>query len=253
MVARWISELSFIFTWGILLIGAGQMAIVAQEGSNFQLLHDAGLIIRLKNLEEGQPPFVSHNLLFFTYKGNTQTQVVGIAFESEGFANLKMLERNAHNVFIYVVPLPAEGRVAYRYWVDGLWQRDPVNPLYYLDSYEVAISFYENNDLSRIQGINPVTVGNSYDFYARFAPGQDVYILGSFNNWNPFIAPLEQKRLIEPELAEYYIRIQHLVPGDYQYYFWVGGFKRLDALNPREAINSSTGEQVSIFTVHSQK
>ncbi|MEM9424742.1 MAG: hypothetical protein AAF975_08160, partial [Spirochaetota bacterium] len=196
--------------WLLLGLLAGNLGVslAAQEGRSFQLPQDAGLIIRLKNLEEAQAPFISHNLLFFTYKGTPNTQVVGIAFESEAFAKLKMLERNAHDVFIYAIPIAAGNRVAYRYWVDGLWHRDPANPNYYLDSYEVAISLFENKDTSLLRRNNPVVVGRDYDFYAQFDPGDHVYILGNFNNWNPFISPLEE---IEPGV--YYIRIQHLQPG----------------------------------------
>ncbi len=228
--------------WPLLAI-LGTMRLSAQDDNSFQLPQDAGLIIRLKNLEEARAPFLSHSLLFFTYKGRPQTKAVGISFESEGFAELKMMERNGHDVFIYAIPLPREGRVGYRYWIDGLWQSDSANPNYYLDSHEVAISVFENKEYSIIKDVNPTVVGNDYDFYAYFDPGEHVYMLSNFNNWSPFISPLEE---VEP--GKYYIRIRYLQPGDYQYYFWVGGVKLLDPRNYHTAVNAE-GERVSVFTV----
>ena len=158
-----------------------------------------------------------------------------------------MLERNIHNVFIYAIPVSTEKRVGYRYWVDGLWQHDPVNPNYYLDNHDVAISLFEDDEASWVRSSNPIVMADGYDFYAYFDPGEQVYILGNFNNWNPFISPLKE---VEP--GKYYIRIQYLQPGEYHYYFWVGGFKRLDSRNYRVGVNSE-GERVSIFRVQAQK
>ncbi|WGK69972.1 glycogen-binding domain-containing protein [Candidatus Haliotispira prima] len=228
---------------GLKICGGGAAGLSAQESSGFHLPQDASLIIKLKNLEEGQAPFISHNLLFFTYKGDEQTKAVGLVFKSEGFAKLRMLERNSHDVFIYAIPIPIEKRVVYRYWVDGLWQRDPANANHYRDNYEVAVSLFENNDPSLVRSTNPIVLNGDYDFYAYFEPEEHVYILGSFNNWSPFISPLEE---VEP--GKYYIRIRHLQPGEYQYYFWVGGVKHLDSRNYRVVINNE-GERVSIFTV----
>ncbi len=237
------SGLACLLLWGIGTAALGKPQLSAQEGRSFQLPQDASLIIKLKNMKQGQAPFVSHNLLFFAYQGTQSTKAVGIAFESEGFAEIKMLERNAHDVFLYSIPLPTEGRVAYRYWVDGLWQQDPANPHFYLDNYEVPISLFESEDPSQIRSNNPIEVTDGYDFYAYFDPGKHVYILGNFNNWDPFISPLQE---LEP--GKYYIRIPHLKPGKYQYYFRVGGLKHLDSRNYRVAVNNQ-GEKVSVFTV----
>ena len=57
MVERWF--ILFLSVWGSLLWGR----LAAQSG--LPLPQDAGLTIWLRNLQEGQAPFVSHNLLFF--------------------------------------------------------------------------------------------------------------------------------------------------------------------------------------------
>ena len=242
MIRKWIS--------GYLLFSTimNLIEIQAQENSRFQLPKDVGLIVRLKNMKESVAPFVSHNLLFFTYKGNERTRTVGVTFASKGFSDLNMLERNAHNVFIYAIPIPKLGhRIAYRYWVDGLWQHDPVNPNYYLDSHEVKISVFDLPDtLTPYKTKNPIVIDERYDFYVYFAPGEHVYMLSDFNNWDPFISPLKE---ISP--GKYYIGVQHLQPGEYQYYFGVGGKKYLDPENHKMAINNE-GEKVSIFTVNSK-
>ena len=201
-------------------------------------------------MREAEAPFVHGNQVLFSYKGGADTRLVGIVFETEGFSQLNFLVRNAHDVFIYVFPLsqalqssenPVEPqkRLAYRYWVDGLWHKDPENPSYYLDAHETPISLFSMPG----DEPNPLKVGDGYDFYAYFEPDQQVSLLGNFNNWDPFLYPLK-----EIESGKYHIRITSLQPGKYQYYFWVSGIKRLDPKNYRIGVNFY-GEEVSLLTV----
>ena len=231
----------YIFIIWVTLIGSAVLA--AQEQPSFPSLKDASLIMRLKSMREAEAPFVHGNQLLFTYKGEPDTRLVGIAFEAEGFSQVNFLVRNAHNVFIYAISnqdMVSDG-LGYRYWVDGLWHQDPENPSYYLDSHQTPISLLSSpSDKPRE---NPISVDGGYDFYAYFDPGQQVSLLGNFNNWDPFLYPLE-----EVESGKYHIRIASLRPGKYQYYFWVSGSKHLDPQNYRVGVNFY-GEEVSLFTV----
>lgn len=219
----------------------GGAGLLAQE--SFPSLSDAALIVRLKNMRRAEAPFAHGSHVIFTYKGGPNTRLVGIAFETEGFSKLNFLVRNAHDVFIYVYVTnfqsPEQNRLAYRYWADGLWHQDPENPAYYLDSQQTPVSLFS----ARGPRANPLKVEDGYDFYAYFEPGQQVSLLGNFNNWDPFLYPLQ-----EIESGKYHIRIAALRPGNYQYYFWVGGSKRLDSRNYRVGLNIH-GEEVSLFTV----
>jgi 1,4-alpha-glucan branching enzyme len=74
-------------------------------------------------------------------------------------------------------------------------------------------------------------------------PGSDVYVAGTFNDWNP-----EKKQLLDKDGSGNYSGTMMLSPGDYEYKFKVNGDWFIDANNPKFTPNG-LGTLNSILTV----
>lgn len=83
-------------------------------------------------------------------------------------------------------------------------------------------------------------------FELKDAPGRQVFVAGSFNNWQP------AHRLTDKDGAGVYRCRVMLLPGDYEYKFVVDGEWRLDAANPNFAPNDF-GTLNSLLTVAVKK
>jgi len=127
---------------------------------------------------------------------------------------------DAHSVVL------REGRYRYRYLVDGIWQPDPRNDNTVYDSYGTALSFFEIGTPLIILDQNPVHVErNKYIFYYEDINARDVFLVGDFNNWNPYSLPMRKTRSGIWEIS------LDLIPGAYTYRFLVDGIYRKDPLS----------------------
>ncbi len=77
----------------------------------------------------------------------------------------------------------------------------------------------------------------------RTTPGADVYVAGTFNDWNP-----EKKQLLDKDGSGNYSGILMLPPGDYEYKFKVNDDWYIDPGNPNFAPNA-LGTLNSVLTV----
>ena len=64
------------------------------------------------------------------------------------------------------------------------------------------------------------------DFELEDAPGKEVFLAGSFNNWQ-----MTDKMKFDQKRNRYFLR-KYLYPGTYQYKFVVNGDWRMDETNP---------------------
>lgn len=74
-------------------------------------------------------------------------------------------------------------------------------------------------------------------------PGSDVYVAGTFNDWNP-----DGKQLLDKDGDGNYSGTLMLLPGDYEYKFKVNGDWFIDASNPNFTPNG-LGTLNSVLTV----
>ena len=167
---------------------------------------------------------------------------VGAAFEFDDFRTVYSYMRNGHDVFVLVMPVPtAETSLAYRIVVDGLWMPDPFNPLSTRMASGVALSRVEITDLPPLPLRSPHLVDDgTVEFNLERLPGRRVYLVGDFNNWDPFF-----HRLDETAAGTYSTRLR-TYSGRHHYYFLVDGRRILDPLNPATAVDAE-GAQVSTF------
>ena len=77
--------------------------------------------------------------------------------------------------------------------------------------------------------------------------GMEVSVAGSFNNWNPFLQPLDE----DTDRPGSYRLLIPLPAGRHEYYFVVNGRKVLDPHNTIVAANR-VGRRASILMVASQ-
>jgi hypothetical protein len=160
----------------------------------------------------------------------------------------------------YRIPPDLE-RLEYRIVVDGLWRTDPTNPNTTRDENGVLLSVFELPERPAAEaGVPRVYQDGRVEFI--FEPevgaglqtirdvmtevgteeGLNVYVAGSFNNWNPFM-----HRLRETETGVYRVTIP-VPPGRHHYYLVINGQRILDPENGTRTRHRD-GFQVCSFTV----
>jgi hypothetical protein len=174
-------------------------------------------------------PQVVEHTVFFTFKPDYSIRFAGIAFQHEDY-RIRTMETNPHGVMVYVLPIPdGMSQLDYRLVVDGLWQPDPANPRRIRDSAGVLLSSF------KLPGdvVKPVMV----TFTWKGAPGELVFLAGSFNNWDPFSHRLVEMKDRSAGSALYGLTMQ-LLPGSYYYYFLVDGRREIDPANSYRAVDT---------------
>ncbi len=200
----------------------------------------------LVNLQEAGTPQVIDDGVLFTVPASFGR--VGIAFAHEGFATMHwfrklLVPEDAPNprladdnipppvtyrdsgllFFAYTVPQDIE-TVEYRLIINGLWTADPLNPVKRVDDSGVARSVAPKPVISRPLTPNDAPAGTA-TFRFEAPSGERVYVAGSFNNWDPFMYELKEKKVGLYEIS------LPLPPGTYQYAFFHRGERRLDQSN----------------------
>lgn len=235
---------------------------------------DINLYREIRGLTEAGPPAFVQGHLLFTYRAGESerrsrfTRMVGIAFAHEQFSQvyafkrLSLTEYAAEDLFYYVMPVP-DGReeLVYRLVVDGVWGKDPENSNSRVLPGGLQASRVEIPNRYQAEPEYPLTGEGSATFRLDLDEpgtpflttprderiprsefqGDTVYVAGSFNNWDPFMNPLEP---VPGEPGRYRATIA-LPRGTHYYYFVVDGVRVLDpenrdrGYNPRSRSRSS--------------
>lgn len=231
---RWISEACSLFLlaalFGVLPAGA------QDEGPNIDL-H-----IQVSTLEEAREPFRVGEHLVLSYDEERPLRYVGAAFAHEDFAERHIFRRNQNDVYILIYELP-EGleEVEYRLVTDGTWLTDPENPASRRLDTDFEVSVADVSDRPRPIPDGPRrTADDRVEFVYEGAPGSRVHVTGSFNNWDPYMYPMEE---VEPGRYETSIRLRE---GTHYYHFVVDGRRRADARNTGNTYTRA-GRTVSRF------
>ena len=197
-------------------------------------------------MEEAKAPYFVGNNCIITYKSDHPIRYVGAAFQHDQFSKIHPFIKNKKDTFILIFPIETNSTIEelrYRLVVDGLWMADPNNPNAVLDENGIKISSIQVPDrLSIITSAPFIDPDGRVRFIYRAPRGRNVYLVGDFNNWDPFMHKMREVR------PGYYQCRLRLLPGDHFYYFVSNGLKLLDPLNASQGLDYE-GEEVSYFNM----
>ena len=196
------------------------------------------LHLLVNNLTKAEPPRVQDRKLILTWKGDTQPRYVAAAFQHEAYRQKHLFWRNQNGVYFLVMDLSTEApsTLQYRLIVDGLWQADPANPNRIRDTQGIALSQVNLTAQDRPFRDGPVQgYHGEVEFSWHGKPGQQVSIIGNFNQWDPFT-----NYLSEDSPGEYRIRLT-LPAGTLLYRFVTGTKSFLDPGNSRSGHDEQGG------------
>jgi 1,4-alpha-glucan branching enzyme len=200
------------------------------EGMDFYQIFDAG------------PPEVTSEGILFTYKPvKRMPRYIMVSGEFDNWQTLHMMTKNDQGVFAYLYDEIQEhtdtgkrgiiidrGQYSYRYLVDGVWITDPLNMKKIYDQYGTELSYFTVKKPVIKRQANPIHIGGTrYVFYFENTRVQSVYLVGDFNNWNPYSHPMKSPRHSRSGIWEIEI---DLPEGQYSYRFIVDGKHRVDPL-----------------------
>jgi hypothetical protein len=217
-------------------------------------------IDRLLGISEPGAPFIYEDTVIFT--ASSKFERVGIAFAYEGYSKLYWFKRlmipedrallldakgkmkkgvspnKDSGILFHAQQIPPGARnLDYRMVIEGLWTRDPLNPLTAPDSSGLTQSRVPIPAVPR-KPSTPDSPPLCLKFTYNAPPGETVTVGGSFNGWDPFMYELK-----ETSPGVYTLDLS-LPPGIYQYVFFHRGERITDPYNP-EKVYTSYGKPVS--------
>ena len=189
-------------------------------------------MIELGGLTESAAPRMLAGRLLLTYdfgpgRHDGRVHAVGAAFAHENWSVIHAFSRNQNDIYVLLVD-PPDGAVAleYRLIVNGIWTVDPENPDQVADRWGVRLSRAALPSVERTVTESPIVhADGTVEFIVTAPPGSRVSVAGTFNGWDPFVAPLTEVR------PGYFWRRTRLGPGEHLYYFMVDGLRLPDPLN----------------------
>jgi len=138
--------------------------------------------------------------------------------------NFKLEKVNDYGVFELFLPLLLDKKnYSYKIIVDGVWQKDPTNPNFQYDKSGNYLSILKIPQKMIVYHKNPEKIGeNEYKFSYKNNLAETVYLVGDFNNYNPY----ENK--MERDDNGIWITKAQLFPGVHYFCFVVDGNWILD-------------------------
>jgi len=202
------------------------------------------LYLYIQSLESAGPPQLLGELIILTYQEKRPVYYVGARFDHEQYKVLHKYMINSHDIFVLVIPWPLEEtKIKYRIVVDGLWMDDPFNSQYEADPTGVRHSLIYIPPSEREIFVSPeIMEQGRAKFIYQGNSGEDVFIAGDFNNWDPFL-----NRLVEKSPGVYIITLK-LYAGQHYYYFVVNSVHLPDP-NNKEIMYDADGFPVSTFII----
>jgi len=222
------------------LISLQAFALSAWEGGS------RDVYFKIAGARNTEAPLIMEDKLILLYKPQEPTRFVGAAFAHENFTVIHPFKINEYDVFYLVFPLP-EGvpTLEYRLIIDGLWTADPSNRLTTRDPAGISLSLFpvpetDTRDLSSPQ----IRDGRRVTFIFMGAPGERVFLCGTFNHWDPFLHRMDEK----PAGSGIYELTLPLARGTHYYYYLYRGDPVTDPQNLQLALDSH-GREVSVLPV----
>lgn len=140
-----------------------------------------------------------------------------------------------------------KGIYKYKYIIDNIWINDPMNTNIIIDESGQMVSYFELKEDFIPHAKYPLWIERDlYEFKFESTKAKSVYLVGDFNNWNPFNIPLK------PEGPNEFKTRVRLKPGMHTYCFIVDGDWKADPENLRQ-YKDEVGNIVSIIFVKDKK
>ncbi len=189
----------------------------------------------------GQSTLDSFGTLF-TYKNRGAREVM----MTGSFSRWKPVQmtRSDSGIWYYFLPADESGRgITYKYIVDGILIRDPLNPDRVDDRMGSYLSVADPAVKSEGKHVTWRKTGDNTVEFRLYRPGATfVSLVGDFNNWNP-----EDDILARGSGGIWRLR-KKLFRGVYRYKFIVDGEWLPDMYNSRSA-SDDTGEICSVIEI----
>ena len=200
--------------------------------------------IEVRSLSTAAAPRFLGTRVLLTYQTGHRVRLVGARFAHEDYRVFHTYSRNENGVFLLLLEVPVGlEELRYRISVDGIWMSDPVNPAVAVDAFGTAFSVFPLHERPAPPLQRPrLEADGSVTFVFRSDPGRRVYLIGDFNQWDPFWDRMTE---IQPGLYRITLR---LTEGRHYYRFSVDGSRLLDPLN-LDSARDPEGNAVSVVDV----
>ena len=190
-------------------------------------------------IREAGPPKTTDEGVLFTYQPKKRMpRYVMVSGSFDNWESLHMMTKNDAGVFTYLYDeiqdhtdsgkrgiVLDRGQYSYRYLIDGIWVTDPLNRKKTYDTHGTELSQFTVKAPVIKRQKNPIHIKDSlYIFYYEQPYADNVYLIGDFNNWNPYSHPMYRN---EKGWWEIEIDLPH---GEYSYRFIVDGKHRVDPM-----------------------
>lgn len=248
--SRMIRKRKLLSSLAVLVLVLATPSAKAQQNEGFPGL-SRDLEFELASLEEAMPPRIAEDHLILTalpdYDARYVTALFEHEIESESFPTQHVFRFNEQGVFLLAYPIPERilrsgGELRYRISIDGLWMRDPENPAFVERRLGTQFSIV-SVPADPAEPVSPEILGDRVvRFVYRAEQEAEIFVAGTFNNWDPFLHHLERSER-GSDLYEAELRV---APGTHYYYFLVDGERMTDPLN-RSGRFSISGISVSRF------
>ncbi len=220
------------------------------KGGIFNLVDLRGKRVKIYELPQN-PVIKMQGIYFYCFAPNARK--VGLLTNLNGWTHILPMSKSKDPKYkgAWVIllskrnrdlPLNA-GTYKYKFIVDGIITHDKNNPHSYDDGMGEKISVFTLKKPINYYGKNPIHIKNNiYRFFFMSRRAKHVFLLGSFNNWNPF--NLKMKRINK----DLFVVDVELHPGVYFYIFSVDNKWKNDPRNTNVAYNQ-VNRRVSIVLI----
>jgi hypothetical protein len=203
-------------------------------------------LIEAANVSTAGPPRYVGSKVLLSYTPPYPVRLVGARFAHEDFRVFHKYSYNEKGVFVLLLDVPREvDNLLYRISVDGVWMNDPFNPETRVDTVGTTFSRFSLEARPEPPLRSPrIEQDGRVTFVLRSQPGRRVYLVGDFNQWDPFWDRM-------PEVRPGLYRLSLLLnPGVHYYLYSVDGQNIQDPLNLHNA--AMEGTTVSMLAVPAQ-
>ncbi len=187
-------------------------------------------------------PIVMEDSIVFFFKEKASKVYVSGNFNS--WKHYLPMEEKETNFWIFAWDKRlSKGVYQYKLIVDEIWINDPNNTNFTIDDSGQEVSYFELKDDFIPYAKYPLWLENgTYLFKYDSTTARDVFLVGDFNNWNPFNLSMTNKGA-----GEFYIKIS-LKPGLHTYCFVVDGEWKTDP-NNRDQYSDEVGNIVNTIYI----
>lgn len=191
-------------------------------------------------------PIVMDDIIIFFFKGDARKVLVAGDF-NDWKPRLLMQQKNTNFWQAAWDIRMLKGVHKYKLLVDDIWMSDPQNTNYVIDDSGQMVSTFELKEDFIPEPNSPLWLKDDlYRFRYESIKAKSIYLVGDFNNWNPY-----NLMMTNTGSDEFFITIR-LKPGLHSYCFVVDGEWKPDPDNLNQ-YSDEVGNIVSIINIRPGK